>query len=731
MAISTSETDSADIGKWKVRLGNVSLEPCEPVTAGALVQWRLTYTAGTYGVDEGGIIVLAKRTACDMEIPQFQDPLGSGYTTVSTHADCRLSAYFQRKRAPRPWQKWCLVIDVEDGFIRPGECVTVTLGDRSKGSSGIRAQSFVETAHEFRVWVDPTNAAAPRLVPDCPKIPIEAGSPVRLACTVPSVLAVGERGPVFVKGEDAWNNPTPPPGDVILETTGGDGLVLADGHVLAQSHGLFRVRASCSGLTCMSNPLQIVADAPALRHYWGDLHGQTGNTVGTGSDEEYFTFARDWARLDFVGHQGNDFQVSEQDWKRLKNVIQKMHQDGRYVIFPGYEWSGNTSAGGDHNVLFLADDPPIFRSSHWQVPQVPETDDSPANPVTELFERLKKLGGALAIPHVGGRYADVRRFFDPQLTPVVEILSCHGVFEWMLWDALEGGHTVGVVCNSDGHKGRPGAEGPGAGQFGVAGGMTCIKSPSLDRKSLFEALRSRHCYGTSGPRILLDFTADGHEMGDAFQAGPCVTFRAHVAGLAPIEALSLLQGPHPIHTERPAEFGHIEESRRLRIWWQGARIRGRARKAKWDGTVHIEGNRIERVDAIAFDSPADGIVQADADRVIYRSTTAGDRDGLDVMLGQARVGTVTLECPMGKISCDLKTLDGAPKIFDFGGLGLEVRVERYPETLTRTELTLKADIEPPRDSVTPYLVKAVQTDGHMAWSSPIFINTQKMERRRK
>ncbi len=48
------------------------------------------------------------------------------------------------------------------------------------------------------------------------------------------------------------------------------------------------------------------------------------------------------------------------------------------MVFPGYEWSGNTATGGDHNVIYLKDDPPIFRSSHWQIPQVPEDEFSPA-----------------------------------------------------------------------------------------------------------------------------------------------------------------------------------------------------------------------------------------------------------------------------------------------------------------------------------------------------------------
>ena len=51
----------------------------------------------------------------------------------------------------------------------------------------------------------------------------------------------------------------------------------------------------------------------------------------------------------------------------------------------------------------------------------------------------------------------------------------------MLFDALDCGHVVGVMCNSDGHKGRPGAEGPGAGEFGIAGGLTCVLAGELSR----------------------------------------------------------------------------------------------------------------------------------------------------------------------------------------------------------------------------------------------------------
>ena len=48
-----------------------------------------------------------------------------------------------------------------------------------------------------------------------------------------------------------------------------------------------------------------------INHYWGDLHGQSEETIGTGSAEEYFNFAKNRAFLDVSGHQGNDYQLTK------------------------------------------------------------------------------------------------------------------------------------------------------------------------------------------------------------------------------------------------------------------------------------------------------------------------------------------------------------------------------------------------------------------------------------
>ena len=48
------------------------------------------------------------------------------------------------------------------------------------------------------------------------------------------------------------------------------------------------------------------------------------------------------------------------------------------------------------------------------------------------------------------------------------------------WDT-----RVGIVANSDGHKGRPGASYPGAALFGAVGGLTCFLVPELTRQSIW------------------------------------------------------------------------------------------------------------------------------------------------------------------------------------------------------------------------------------------------------
>ena len=80
-----------------------------------------------------------------------------------------------------------------------------------------------------------------------------------------------------------------------------------------------RLLAENGAEVARANPLRVVAAAP-LRRYWGDLHGQSGETIGCGRAETYLLYARDKAFVDIVGHQGNDFQMTDAFWAELNRL---------------------------------------------------------------------------------------------------------------------------------------------------------------------------------------------------------------------------------------------------------------------------------------------------------------------------------------------------------------------------------------------------------------------------
>ena len=155
--------------------------------------------------------------------------------------------------------------------------------------------------------------------------------------------------------------------------------------------------------------------------------------------------------------------------------------------------------------------------------------------------------------------------------------------------------------------------------------------------------------------------------------------------------------------------------------WGGSRIRGRGRRAVWDGAIEVEGAKIERAETVAFDSPADGILEQGEHRVTFRSRTTGDDDGIDLWLDRADQGTLRLVTGLGTVTADLATLGVEPQREELGGLDLHAVVMRYPEAPIERAVSLTHVLPMPAGKVTPVWVKAIQTDGHLAWASPIYV----------
>lgn len=718
--------------------GTATVTPEGPVPAGSWGTWTISYNVPPSGIDDGGAVRIAVRFASDWAKPQLSDPAGDHYLSVScSRPEVCLETEWRRLGHVRPYQPH-LLISVSDAPLSSGDCITVVFGDRSGGSKGIRAQTFVDEAFEFQIAVDRFGTGLFELMGNSPCVAIVPNRPDHLVMHAAGDGSQEHPVRVLLTVNDGWGNPLREnvQGIVRLSTSGvpnalPESCSLQDGHALfedvrCEENGLLRITAEHELLgTVESNPLLIKGVRTSHHWFWGDLHGQSRETIGTNSAEAYFEFARDRALCDFTGHQGNDLQVTDEFWKRLNKITKAVTEPGKYIAFPGYEWSALTPLGGDHNVYYLNEDCEIYRSSITQVKGHAQQVDDVA-PAARLYQKLKAQGKpAVLIKHIGGRRANLD-FHDPDLEPVVEVHSSWGTFEWFYHDALRRGYRVGIVANSDGHKGRPGAEHAGAGRFGVYGGLTCMLAESLTRQALFEALKSRRCYGTSGPRIYVDASLAGQMIGsDLPKTTGKLDLLVKVHGTAGIECIDVLAGGNPWIKWDGSPYEKRRKDR-IRIRWSGARILNRNRATVWNGGLRISGNAIIDVEGFAFDSAGEGIESWDRRSIQWKSITTGDEDGLIVTLGVGLNGVLEFETPVIHQSVNLSDVGQTPVICEAGGVGQQVIFELAPDAeAAAPDILWEKSIDVPEqeaiDGIVPLHMRISQVDGHRAWTSPWFV----------
>ncbi len=736
------------------KMGSASVSPTGCFEAGSFQEFTVVYTAGYFGIDDTGSIKIAHRFASDMARPQFEDPAAPGYTTVEASNGAVLQVEYFPKRNIRPWDK-VIYIQVMRGFLREGDQIVVRFGDRRWGSPGIRLQTFCEHTFEFRVLVDAMATYHYVELPKSPWVAIVPGPPVRYQAVMPTSVGVGEMFRLAIKGEDRWGNPSDRcdatfrlkpsqavdglPSEVTLHR--GEYATMIEG---LRAHQVGDLTISLWGvdgqLVCETNPNRIAGEM-AMRPFWGDLHGQSEETIGTNSARDFYTFARDRAFLDVCAHQGNDFQITTSFWEHLNELSREFDQDHRFVVFPGWEWSGNTGLGGDRNVLMMQEGRPIHRSSHALVEDLSDAD-SDAHSASALFEKLKEED-CVVFAHIGGRYADIKVAHDQRLERGVEIHSAWGTFEWLVRDAFEQGYRVGILSNSDGHKGRPGASHPGATKFGAYGGLTCMLATELTRSGIMEALRKRHHYGTTGQRLILDTRVVLQAPGRLYSEDPLwgntryadtrqammgdivgteesqVTFHIEVVASSPIERIEIRNGLDPLETWRP--FQENETGDRIRVIWEGSEYRGRGRETIWDGCAQLRGNRFRSVQPINRYNLDKRFELSGDQRVEWTALTTGGFGGFEAVLEQPQDGTLVLDTALIKTEIPVCEIGREDRVYENGGIDRRIRVFRLPDHNPVRKACLERDIELHPHQDNPLYVRVTTEDGHLAWSSPIYL----------
>ncbi|HJZ35925.1 MAG TPA: hypothetical protein VJ204_06595, partial [Solirubrobacterales bacterium] len=572
-------------------LGKLAIER-GALTAGEVAEVVLRYRVGRSGIADSGWLKLCFKYYSDWDL-QTVDPGGRDYASaeVTHRGDLggaspeslasvrRLATKYDVKGGERPFQK-ALLIHLEDGFLRPGDEITIRLGDRRAGGPGTRVQTFVEDGFTFRLYADVLGTSRMGHVGDV-TVDVIAGPAERLVAVGPRVVREGAGAPLRVHLEDRWGNVvSDAPARVGVESTlavsalepamrdetqtvaggasdgGGDpadeslidfpdtGWATASVDLAPLPLGSHVVDLSTTlpdGRELSTTaPVDVVAELPGERAYFADLHAHSDDTVGTQDTAYNLDYARRVGGLDALGYTANDFQITAAAWDDVVRRCRAAEDEGAFVVYPGVEWCGNASVGGDHNVVFLGDDTTLARSLEWHDSMKAAVPEPQHWPITELYDAYAASPeNYLLIPHLGGRRA-MLDWHHPELERLIEVHSSWGTGGWFLRDALTRGLRLGASASSDEHRGRPGAGAPGANVFGARGGLTGVLAPELSHAAVGVALRARRTWATTGTRAVALLRAGDAWMGDEMEVdGEPIVASYALYGDAPWEELTV------------------------------------------------------------------------------------------------------------------------------------------------------------------------------------------------
>jgi hypothetical protein len=599
-------------------------------------------------------------------------------------------------------------------------------------------QTFIEEASPLSIRLLAAPDAAWEEIAR-PLVHIVGARPARLVVTAPSRATAGREFEVHVRAEDAWGNPAAldEPLAVKLGCSGGadiDATLPTSAWcrvcLRIDEPGIHAVTARAPGredLAVAHNPIEVSAAPPVHVIAWGDAHAQSVIGCGVRSIDDYFAHARDFAATDFGSHQANCFLVSNEEWTQTQRATQAALDEGRFVTLLGVEWSAATRLGGDHNLYFPGDAAELHRCSHQFVPD--HSDAATDLPhVNDLHAHYRGTDTLIAV-HVGGRTADLQ-FHDSTLDRLLEVHSTHATSEWFLFDALKRGQRMGVTAGSDSVDGRPGASHPGRmGVRNVRGGLTAVEVPGLTRVALWQALKARRCWATTGERIVLSLTAGQHRMGDEAtlrlsQGAALPPFEVRVIGTAPIEAIDFFRDDGLLAHHDALNGGG--QSDRVRVAWRGASAPGNWERARmqWDGELRVEGAQISAATPWAFDTPDEGLTHISPTRVAWRSVTAGDWDGVVLKLDRPEEALFAFCTEPLSLQCHLGTLGPAGWQEEQQTPWRCLEIRRLPAQDPPATFEGRFTDPAPQPGWHAYWIRVRQLDGGYAWSTPIFFNLQ-------
>ena len=334
-----------------------------------------------------------------------------------------------------------------------------------------------------------------------------------------------------------------------------------DFEVVLREPGVHRIEVTAGTLGAWSNPVEVMSEPPQDSIYWGDIHVHHGYTYvdedGQAHDLNH-DYGRDVAGLDIVSQsqKAAGIEIGEDRlWARLQESCTAYTEPDAYLVLLGFEWMGELASEaygqpseGHHNVYYDGCTGPL--GTHDL--QVIDSVDGRLGLWSWLEEVESDYGvRSITIPHAmrwTGRNFSVRKAGVQTLTEVYSEWGDNT--EWVqgqqdedvpgtTQDLMNSGLRLGWIGGSDNHDGWMGNP---SSQKNERSGLGAFISKSLNRQSVFSAMKHRRTYATTGHRPIMRFRVEdgGAALGqgtELISQEPVLRWRYH--GTSEIERLRL------------------------------------------------------------------------------------------------------------------------------------------------------------------------------------------------
>ena len=729
-------------------LGLLRSDNLGPFVAGTMDTLSQTWRVGTRSMAIGGGFWVARHFAANFGVFQSEDPSAAGYISIETTDD---DAVFEPEtimasgphggfRSPQPAIAFRLVA----GELDRGSSVTITYGDQRQGGPGIRLPTFESERMPLPLYVDLDGSSEWRSLPITP-FEIIGGEAAGVHGFGPSIVEPGENFELSVRAQDQFFNRATgaiPAFEILVDeevvatTAGSDAITVLDLSVTEPGPHWISLRSIDGRFTGIGNPI-LVEDDPEYRIYWGDTHGHSGYSEGIGTVDYFMRFARDDARLDFVTHSEHDVWLDAGEWELIRKTSAEYDEPGKFIPYLGWEWTRHTRFGGHHNVLFreIKDQMPVSGLSYPVLSAL----------YAELHERYD-ADNIVVIPHAHNP-GDFRQS-DPQLEPIIEIMSMHGSFQWFMQSYLSHGHEVGVVAASDDHLSRPGYSAPNRDSLAQRGGLGAVLAPERSRDAIFDGMKAKRTYATTGDRIILKMDVNGTTMGQRGSYSETRIISGRAIGTGPIKSVQLYKNDEEIWQQEYLLEDSLGSEQELLLSFTSdptPHFNGDAPRGwrHWRGEMTVTGAELKTATAMDFVNPTTQAIASAGNTVRFSTHTRGDTSSIRLSLSDVQAdATITLNLeettesgsapPFYRVHATIPATRVEISLSDIvdGRLTRNIPQADYPDdniTIrrvinggTRDVNFALTDTDNP-DQGDYYYFKVEQANDAVAWSSPVWV----------